>query len=113
MKGGYNTPGTGGSNINTSPITDHGTAFGFFFDDSSSPYHLSNSDNPGLALVSTPLAESNYNSWRRAMVIALRAKNKLYLVDETLPAPDDDELFSASWSHCNSMVISWLLNSVF
>lgn len=112
VKGGYNTRGVGGTTINTAPISGTGTASSVFFDDSCSPYHLSNSDNPGLVLVSTSLIGSNYNSWRRAMVTALRAKNKLCFVDGTLPVPDDDDPFFASWSRCNSMVISWLLNSV-
>ncbi|XP_061342440.1 uncharacterized protein LOC133288645 [Gastrolobium bilobum] len=81
-------------------------------DDSSSSYYLHNSDHPGLLLVSTPLSGSNFNSWHRAILLALTAKNKLVFIDGTLLRPASTELLFSSWNRCNSMVISWLLNSV-
>ncbi|XP_073158979.1 uncharacterized protein [Henckelia pumila] len=55
-------------------------------EDSSSPFFLHNGDHPGLSLVPTQLtgSGSNYNTWNRAMVMALTAKNKLGFVDESL-----------------------------
>ncbi|GJZ01350.1 cysteine-rich receptor-like protein kinase 8 [Tanacetum coccineum] len=50
-------------------------------DDPSSPNHplyLHQNDHPGLILISKKLTESdNYGSWKRSMMIALNAKNKL------------------------------------
>ena len=53
--------------------------------DSSNPFFLHQGDSPGTMIVSTPLNGDNYNSWKRAMMIALLAKNKLNFVNGTLP----------------------------
>ncbi|XP_061347818.1 uncharacterized protein LOC133293288 [Gastrolobium bilobum] len=46
------------------------------------------------------------------MSIALTAKNKSTFVDGSLTRPSPDHLLFGAWNRCNSMVISWLLNSV-
>ena len=83
-------------------------------EDHSSPYFLHNGDHPSLSLVSLSLAGfgSNYHSWRRSMVTALNAKNKLGFVDGTISRPAATDLLAGPWSRCNSMVVSWLSNSV-
>lgn len=81
-------------------------------DDSSSPYYLHNGDHPGLNLVSHVLASNNFNTWNRGMTMAMTAKNKLGLVDGRLNRPSIDDLLYGPWLQCNSMVISWILNSV-
>ncbi|GFZ08846.1 hypothetical protein Acr_20g0006540 [Actinidia rufa] len=45
-------------------------------DDSSSPYYLHPSDNPGTLLVSEIFNGENYVAWSRSIVIALTVKNK-------------------------------------
>ncbi|XP_073271537.1 uncharacterized protein [Primulina huaijiensis] len=85
---------------------------GRIIDDSSSPYFLQNGDHPGLVLVSHFLAGNNYNTWSRAMSMALTAKNKLVFVDGTFVRPPPEDLLYGAWIRCNSMVISWLLNAV-
>lgn len=82
-------------------------------DDPMSPYFLHHSDNPGLVLVSQPLTGDNFQSWNRAMRIALSVKNKMGFVDGSIskPAESDHNLFNA-WVRNNNIVISWLLNSV-
>ncbi|GKV47881.1 hypothetical protein SLEP1_g54736 [Rubroshorea leprosula] len=54
-------------------------------DQYNNPFYLHPSDNPGNMLVSTPLTDDNYATWRRAVIIALTAKNKLSFVDGNLP----------------------------
>ncbi|KAL5570585.1 hypothetical protein UlMin_027160 [Ulmus minor] len=81
-------------------------------EDSGSPYYLHNGDHPSLVLVSHPLSGSNYNTWRRSMLMALNAKNKLGFVDGSIPRPLVSDLLFGVWSRCNNMVTSWLLNSV-
>ncbi|XP_075504200.1 uncharacterized protein LOC142541583 [Primulina tabacum] len=85
---------------------------GRIIDDSSSPYFLQNGDHPGLVLVSHFLAGNNYNTWSRAMSMALTAKNKLVFVDGTFMRSSPEDLLYGAWIRCNSMVISWLLNAV-
>ena len=43
-------------------------------DDQSSPFFLSNSDNPSFILISSHLIGNNYNSWNQAMTMVLIAK---------------------------------------
>ena len=82
--------------------------------DESHPYFLNQADGPSLVLVSQPFNGDNYNSWSRAMVVALSVKNKLGFVDGSLPRPDDDAnpRVLAAWTHSNNLVISWIYNSV-
>lgn len=81
-------------------------------EDSLSPYFLQSGDHPGIILVSHLLTGSNYNTWSRAISMALTAKNKLGFVDSTIVQPPLNDLLYGSWLRCNSMVISWILNSV-
>lgn len=61
-------------------------------------------------LVTEPLTEDNYVSWRCAIIISLPVKNKLSLIDGALPRPTN-HLFP-SWIRNNNIVISWILNSI-
>ncbi|XP_056843250.1 uncharacterized protein LOC130495766 [Raphanus sativus] len=77
-----------------------------------SPYYLTNGDNPGASIISETLDGMNYNTWILSITIALDAKNKLSFVDGSLPRPPETHPHYKIWSRCNSMVKSWLLNSV-
>ncbi|GLT39324.1 hypothetical protein SLA2020_135220 [Shorea laevis] len=77
-----------------------------------SPYYLHPSDDPGRILVTTPLNGENYHTWRKAMQNALYAKNKMGFVDGTLKKPDAKSLEMLAWTKCNSMVVSWILNTL-
>ncbi|XP_042067248.1 uncharacterized protein LOC121810552 [Salvia splendens] len=81
-------------------------------EDTSSPYFLHPSDNPGTILVPQPLTGSNYATWSRSFTTALLAKNKLVFVDGSILLPARDDLLYQPWIRCNSMVISWLRNSL-
>ncbi|KAF8387898.1 hypothetical protein HHK36_026560 [Tetracentron sinense] len=83
--------------------------------DYSNPYFLHHGDSPGAILVSQQLTGDNYSSWKRAMEMALTAKNKIGFVNGSLPKPSDEsdsDPLSFSWCRCNNMLLSWLLNSV-
>ncbi|CAA7016026.1 unnamed protein product [Microthlaspi erraticum] len=77
-----------------------------------SPYYLTSGDNPGHSIISEVLDGSNYDNWRIAMNIALDAKNKLAFIDGSIVRPSESEQIFRIWSRCNSMVKSWILNSV-
>ncbi|XP_073061971.1 uncharacterized protein [Primulina eburnea] len=79
---------------------------------SDSPFFLLNDDHPSLILVSHPLSGRNYNTWNREMSMALTTKNKHGFVDNSIQCPHLDDLFFGAWLRCNSMVISWIFNSV-
>ncbi|XP_042012006.1 uncharacterized protein LOC121760392 [Salvia splendens] len=81
-------------------------------EDTSSPYFLHPSDNPGINLIQQQLTGSNYAAWSRAFSTALLAKNKLVFVDGSILRRARDDLLYQPWILCNSMVISCLRNSV-
>ncbi|XP_060212733.1 uncharacterized protein LOC132640236 [Lycium barbarum] len=80
--------------------------------DSAHPYYLHPSDYTGMNLVSVVFDGRGYGDWRRAVVIALSAKNKLGFIDESLATPSLDSGLQMAWTRCNDMVLSWLLNSL-
>ncbi|CAA0830376.1 Unknown protein [Striga hermonthica] len=76
------------------------------------PMHLQSSDHPGLHLVSVQLNGNNFLPWKRAILIALGAKNKLDFINGKITAPvegDDDYI---NWKKVDYMVTSWILNSM-
>ncbi|GAU40777.1 hypothetical protein TSUD_26570 [Trifolium subterraneum] len=76
------------------------------------PYFMHPNENPGLVLVQPPLSGSNYHAWSRAMIMALRSKNKLHFINGTLPRPADEDHDSLAWDRCNTMIMSWISNDV-
>lgn len=76
------------------------------------PYHLQFSDSPGMKLVSYPFDESCFSNWKRSMTIALYARNKLGFVDYSISKPVSTTAMFKSWSHCNGIVISWILGAL-
>lgn len=78
--------------------------------DSSNPLYLHPADHPGMILVSKSFDGSGFGAWKRAITIALSAKNKLGFINGTISRPADSSL--ALWQRCNDMVISWILNTL-
>ena len=79
----------------------------------SSPLYLHPSDNPGATITTCVFNGENYDMWEKAVKNALRAKNKLGIIDGTINKPkgeDGNEL--NAWEACNSMVISWMFNVI-
>ncbi len=76
------------------------------------PYYLHHGDSPGSVLVSLPLDGDNYHTWSRSMIMALTAKNKLGFVDGSITKPAPTASTYLPWIRCNTMVLSWIINSV-
>ncbi|XP_042015947.1 uncharacterized protein LOC121763921 [Salvia splendens] len=104
--------GNGGNAANSGNAGSSGSSNNSTLEDNSSPYYLHPSDNPSLQLVPQVLTGSNYINWSRSVTTALLAKNKLPFVNGTLLRPDDDHLLLPAWIRCNSMIVSWLRNSI-
>ncbi|KAJ4760696.1 Retroelement pol polyprotein-like [Rhynchospora pubera] len=79
--------------------------------DSTSPFYLSSSENPGTMISSCVLKGDNYDLWEKAMKNALRAKNKLGFVNGSIIKPAAGPEANL-WESCNSMLVSWLFNSI-
>ena len=78
----------------------------------SNPLYLAASDNPSTVLVSKVFDGNGFASWKRSMTLALSAKNKMGFVDGSIERPDETSNLFHNWNRVNSMVISWLLNSL-
>ncbi|XP_050258405.1 uncharacterized protein LOC126703484 [Quercus robur] len=69
-------------------------------------FFLSASENPGNILVTQPLlGMRNYQSWSRAMVLALTAKKKIGFVNGKIAKPEDD---SPLIMYCETVREMWL-----
>lgn len=79
---------------------------------SPSPFALASHDLPGLLITQTQLRGDNYDEWSHAIRTSLRAKKKLGILDGSVVAPsstaaDYDDRMSA-----NSMLVSWIMNTI-
>ncbi|XP_019158343.1 PREDICTED: uncharacterized protein LOC109155071 [Ipomoea nil] len=82
-------------------------------EDVENPYLFSTSDSKNLILVSPPLVgSSNYGSWCISMRIALEVKNKWWIIDSSVAAPNREDNRYGPWRRCNLMLCSWIFRSV-
>ncbi|XP_057953888.1 uncharacterized protein LOC131148174 [Malania oleifera] len=80
-------------------------------------YFLNSNENPGNLLVTQPLlGMKNYHSWSRAMILALTAKKKIGFINGKIAEPSPESPLESPlyeyWLSCNTMVISWMINSM-
>lgn len=76
-----------------------------------SPFHLTNSDNSGLSIVSEVLDGKKYDNWCIVMTKVLDEKNKFMCINGSIARPIYFHHSFRIWSQCYSMVKSWTLNS--
>ena len=77
-----------------------------------SPFALTSNDNPGNLITHTQLKGSNYEEWAKAIRISLRAKKKNGFIDDSIKQPTDDSNEVEDWWTVNSMIISWIFNTI-
>ena len=77
-----------------------------------SPYDLSSSDNPGVAISPVQLTGENYAEWSSELENALRAKRKSGFIDGTLTKPDEESSDLDTWNTVNSMIVGWIRTSI-
>ncbi|XP_076914870.1 uncharacterized protein LOC143574026 [Bidens hawaiensis] len=81
--------------------------------EASDPLYLHASDSSNLTIVSIKLkGTENYKVWSNAMLLALQVKNKIGFIDGTCVRSNTNEMLARQWDRCNSIVLTWLLNSV-
>ncbi|XP_074284059.1 uncharacterized protein LOC141608617 [Silene latifolia] len=76
------------------------------------PHYIHNTDVPGIKLVNTPFGGSGFGNWRRGMLIALSAKNKIGFIDGSITQPAANSATAKNWQRCNDIVFSWILSSL-
>ncbi|GAV86990.1 UBN2_3 domain-containing protein [Cephalotus follicularis] len=70
-------------------------------------------DTPRTNLATEQLTKNeNYGVWSHAMLIALRAKNKIGFIDGSCEKPDQNSPLLYQWERCNAIVLSWIMNTV-
>ncbi|XP_059279569.1 uncharacterized protein LOC132033581 [Lycium ferocissimum] len=72
--------------------------------DSTNPLYFHPSDSPGMVLVNSVFDGKGYGGWRRGILIALSAKNKVGFIDGTLSQPPSSSDLSKTWTRCNDMI---------
>ncbi|XP_076927031.1 uncharacterized protein LOC143590430 [Bidens hawaiensis] len=81
--------------------------------DASNPLYLHASDSSTLTVITIKLkGTDNYTVWANAMLLALQVKNKTGFVDGTCVRSTTDDVLAKQWDRCNSVVLSWILNSI-
>ncbi|KAL2236198.1 UNVERIFIED_CONTAM: hypothetical protein Sindi_1352000 [Sesamum indicum] len=73
---------------------------------------LHGSDHLGMVLVSAPLIGNNYLNWSSRIKRVFRAKMKLGFIDGTSEKPLPTDPFFEQWIRVDSMVTTWILNSM-
>lgn len=76
------------------------------------PFYMHPNDNERLAIVSLPLNNANYNDWSRFVQLALRSKNKLEFINETLIHSETPNSSLLAWGRYNNNVMARLTNSM-
>jgi len=78
----------------------------------SSPFFIHSSEGPSSVSITPILDGTNYQSWSRAIKIALISKNKMAFLLGIISIPKVEEPFYSAWERCNTLIMSSLLNSV-
>nr|GMD68582.1 retrovirus-related Pol polyprotein from transposon TNT 1-94 [Ipomoea batatas] len=78
-----------------------------------SPYDLNSNDNPGNIITQVRLrGDENYDEWARAVRTSLRARRKWGFVEGTIPEPDKESSVYDDWWTVQSMLVSWIRNTI-
>ncbi|GKD34260.1 ribonuclease H-like domain-containing protein [Tanacetum coccineum] len=77
------------------------------------PLYLHPNDTNGTPIVTVKLTGTkNYKVWSIAMTFALRNHNKIGFIDGTCEKDNTNHALSNQWDMCNSIVFTWILNSL-
>lgn len=97
----------GPDNVDVNPVTRVDKL------DGSDPLYLHASDSSNLTIVNVKLkGTENYTLWANSMTLALQVKNKLGFIDGKCKRYNDNEVLAMQWDRCNSVVLTWILNSI-
>jgi len=75
-------------------------------EDLAEAYFLHPLDHPDLLIMSLIFYGTGFDSWKRAVIIALSTKNKLCFIDGTRIKPPSNSPNLKKWVKCNDMVMS-------
>ena len=78
----------------------------------SNPFYIHPSESPSSILVTPVLMGPNFQSWSRSVRMALVSKNKMDFLTGSIPIPSEADPLYPHWECCNTLLMSWLLNSL-
>nr|KYP65401.1 hypothetical protein KK1_011634 [Cajanus cajan] len=78
----------------------------------SSPFFIHPSESPTSVVVPPALTGPNFHSWSRSFRMAMISKNKMAFLTGTVPVPTATDPSFPSWERYNTLIMSWLLNSL-
>ncbi|XP_019255078.1 PREDICTED: uncharacterized protein LOC109233659 [Nicotiana attenuata] len=97
---------------NTKATITKTTTGGISIISSNHAYFLQSYDTPRMLLVNTAFDVRGFQGWKRSVLIAQSAKNKIGFINGACPASAVGSKDFQTWSRCNDMVTSWFLNSL-
>jgi len=77
-----------------------------------SPYDLNSNDNPGNIITQVQFKGENYEEWARAIRTSLRARRKWGFSEGRITQPDNTSPELEEWWTVQSMLVSWILNTI-
>ncbi|XP_056689525.1 uncharacterized protein [Spinacia oleracea] len=80
--------------------------------DPASIYYIHPSDANSVQLVSFKFDGEGFTGWKRSMMLALSAKNKIGFVDGSISKPEFGTIECKAWERCNDLVCSLILGDL-
>ncbi|XP_073260834.1 uncharacterized protein [Populus alba] len=77
-----------------------------------SPYDITSLDNPGFTITQVQLKGNNYEEWARSFRTALRARKKFGFIDGSIARPSEESEDWEDWWTINSLLVSWIRNTI-
>ena len=77
-----------------------------------SPYDLNSNDNLGNIITQVQLKGDNYEEWAGAIRTSLRARRKWGFIEGKITQPDNTSPELEEWWTVQSMLVSWILNTI-
>ena len=97
-------------------VTSHDHNSGSSSDDPSlnpsSSFFIHPSEGPTSVFITPALDGTNFHSWSRAIRMTLISKNKMAFLLGTIHVLDVTDPYYSGWERCNTLIMSWLLNSI-
>ena len=76
------------------------------------PYDITSLYNPGFTITQVQLKGDNYEEWARSFRTALRARKKFGFIDGTIKQPGEGSGDLEDWWTINSLLVSWIRNTI-
>lgn len=80
--------------------------------DEEDKYYLTPNDGSGTLITLVQLKNENFDEWVDSIEIVLESKNKLGFLNISIPQPSETNVKYKRWKKINTLVSSWILNTI-